>query len=419
MRRATVALSLLALFAGGVPVLASPPGLERYVVVLRDGVSASRVSARHERAYGLTLHHVYGSAIRGYSATIPSTRVAEVREDPQVAYLSPDLAVRAAPKGRGSTDALPLGVDRINAEERGNTGLGVNVAVLDTGIDVDHPDLVDNIAGGKNCSSGPSFDDGNGHGTDVAGTIAAGRNGFGVFGVAPDAGLWAVRVLNNGGLGSTSSVVCGIDFVDSLSPAKGGPISVANMSLSGFGADDGQCGTVNGDAEHQAICAAVSDGVTFVAAAGNSGGNIASEVPAAYDEVLTVSALADSTGSPCGGGVTTNYGPDDTFASFSNFAGPADAGHIIGAPGVNIRSTTKNGRYGFKSGTSMASPHVAGAAALYLQGHPGAGPSEVMNSLLAVAEPPDVSFGGECATGFSHTDPSELHPEPVVRADAL
>ncbi|MEX1047673.1 MAG: S8 family serine peptidase [Actinomycetota bacterium] len=423
MRRGVLALAI-ALggqlpSAGAAPAGAAPAGVERYVVVLeRDVARPASIAAEHARKYRLDVGMVYNSAIKGYAATIPAARVGAVRADDRVAYLTPDVEVNAA-KRRATTQVVPSGVNRINAEFKQNTGSGAEVAVLDTGIDIDHPDLIDNIRGGKNCSTGPSFDDGNGHGTHVAGTIAAARNRSGVVGVAPDAGLWAVRVLNNAGSGSISSVVCGIDFVDSKSPAKGGSITVANMSLSGSGSDDGQCGSVNNDAMHEAICRTVDDGVTFAVAAGNEDENLAASIPAAYDEVITVSALADSTGTPCGTGGPTTYGADDTFASFSNFAGSSDASHTIAAPGVSIRSTDKNGTYSFKSGTSMAAPHIAGTAALYLAANPGTTPAGVAAALQALGEPKDVSFQDECGTGASHTDPSGLHPEVVVRADTL
>jgi subtilisin len=237
--------------------------------------------------------------------------------------------------------------------------------------------------------------------------------------VAPQARLWAVRVLNNSGSGSWSSVICGVDWVDARSPARGGPIDVANMSLGGTGSDDGNCGSTNDDALHRAICRAVADGVTFAVAAGNESDDVRRHVPAAYDEVIAVTAVADSNGLPCGGGNATSYGADDTFASFSNRAAlAADVAHTVAAPGVAIRSTWKAGKYKSISGTSMATPHVAGWAALFLATHPGASPAGVLNTMRSTGEPPNVNFGGDCTSGVSHTA-SSAHPEPVIRADTL
>lgn len=413
----TLVLSLCLSLSGSLAASAEPGGAGRYIVVLRQAAGDPGAVAReHGRAFGLEVTYVYRSALRGYAAVFPESRLDDVRSDPRVDFVSVDRPVKA------TAQTLPTGVNRINAEPpRTNTGADVDVAVLDTGIDLDHPDLQANIVGGKNCSTGRSFDDGNGHGTHVAGTIAALKNTVGVVGVAPEADLWSVRVLNNAGSGSWSSVICGVDFVDSKSPAKGGPIAVANMSLGGGGSDDENCGNTNNDAFHKAICRAVDNGVTFAVAAGNDGENLTDHVPAAYDEVITVSALADSNGLPCGGGSATSYGADDTFASFSNYATLAsDLEHLMAGPGVSIYSTYKGGGYRSFNGTSMATPHVAGAAALYIKTHPGVSPLTVREALKSTGEPKDVSFNGECGpTGASHTDPSGLHPEVLVRADTL
>jgi subtilisin family serine protease len=303
--------------------------------------------------------------------------------------------------------ALPAGVDRINAEGKINIGAGVNVAVIDTGILVTHPDLSGKVVGGKNCTrASGGYTDQNGHGTHVAGTIAASNNTQGVVGVAPGAKLWSVRVLDRNGSGSWSTVICGIDFVTSLAPAKGGPIKIANLSLGGSGVSDNNCGNSNNDALHKAICRARDAGITIVVAAGNSGANSTGFVPAAYnDAVITVSALTDTDGKPNGMGAPTSYGADDTFASFSNWGTPVD----IGAPGVNIYSTWLSNGYKSISGTSMASPHVAGAAALYIATNAGASWTQVRDALVTAGE----------VLGAGHTDLSGKHPEPILRADTL
>lgn len=399
--------------AGAEPPRGAIPG--QYIVVFHDTVARPGDAAQDlARRHGLGLLYVYEHAIKGFAATIPGAVVNAVARDSRVQFVSEDRVVVAFQQ------TVPTGIKRIGAENKTNTGAGVNVAVLDTGIDLTHPDLQANIVGGKNCSTGRSYNDGNGHGTHVAGIIAALNNASGVVGVAPGAMLWAVRVLNNAGSGSWSSVICGINFVDSKSPAKGGPITVANMSLGGSGVDDGNCGLTNNDALHKAICRTVGDGLTFVVAAGNSGADLKDFVPAAYNEVIAVTALGDSDGKPCGTGGPTSYSADDTFASFSNYAAvAADLDRLIAAPGVSILSTYKGGGYATLSGTSMASPHGAGAAALYLTTHPGASPAEVRQALRAAGEPLDVNYGGECSSGVSHTDPSGKHPEPVLRADGL
>jgi len=182
-------------------------------------------------------------------------------------------------------------------------------------------------------------------------------------------------VLSAAGTGLNSDVVCGIDYV----AAHADEIEVANMSLGGGGEDDGNCGATSGDAMHAAICDAVGAGVTFVVAAGNDSADAAESTPAAYDEVVTVSALADFDGQPGGGAPSTcRSDQDDSFASFSNYGRDVD----VIAPGVCVDSTSMQGGYATLSGTSMAAPHVAGGAALFAATNPGASPAQVQSSLI-------------------------------------
>ncbi len=303
---------------------------------------------------------------------------------------------------------VPSGIRRVRADVASRKGTGVHVAIIDTGIDTSHPDLAANIAGGFNCSDGPSaaFQDGNAHGTHVAGTVAALDNSLGVVGVAPQAKLWAVRVLDDFGSGSDASVICGIDFVTSKGPANGGPIKVANMSLGRRGVADKACGTQNNDPMHAAICRSRDAGVTYVVAAGNSASDASTFVPAAYDDaVITVSALADSDGAPLSAGAVTEHAADDTFALFSNFGSVVD----LAAPGAAILSTSPAAKYRTLSGTSMASPHVAGAAALFIQVNPTATFQQVRDGLKARGE----------RLGQGHTDPFSLDFEPVLQVNGI
>ncbi len=346
-----------------------------HIVVLDDSAAARTVAAAHAERFGFDLRHVYTTAIRGYAAPMSAGTAAAIEALPGVAWVQEDTAVRT------TAQTTPTGIDRSDAElsptaaiDGVDTRVDVDVAVIDTGVDLSHKDLNVYRAGARNCSIGAiSANDLNGHGSHVAGTIGALDNASGVVGMAPGARIWPVKVLTDAGSGLNSDVICGIDYV----AANADEIEVANMSLGGAGEDTGSCGA-GGDAMHAAICSAVDAGITFVVAAGNDAVDASGFTPAAYDEVVTVSALADFDGAPGGAGASTcRADEDDTFASFSNSGADVD----IIAPGVCIYSTSMLGGYATLSGTSMASPHVAGGAALYAAANPGATPAQVKSAL--------------------------------------
>lgn len=369
---AFVLLTLLLSGWASKPALANGEAIpDHYIVVLAPGANSATVANSMAREYGLTVGHIYSHALNGFAARIPSARLERLKADPRVLFVDEDRVMTI------QAQTIPTGILRIEGNlsstqsGNGSGSVNVDVAVIDTGIQTNHPDL--NVVGGKNCVRGKNtIEDGNGHGTHVAGTIAAKDDGVGVVGVAPGARLWAVRVLDNNGSGTTSTVICGIDWVT----ANAATIEVANMSLGGSGSDS-VCG--GSDTYHNAICNSVNAGVTYVVAAGNSSANANNFRPATYEEVITVSALADFDGAPGGlGSPTCRTDVDDTFANFSNYGADVD----IIAPGVCILSTWKGSGYNTISGTSMASPHVAGAAALYKANNPGATPAQVKNALL-------------------------------------
>jgi subtilisin len=378
MRRVTALLAavgaMLILYASGVLAQEAPSGsrggVERYIVVLENDVSSSgAIASAHARRYNARVTHTYEHALNGYAAEIPQQGLRGILHDPRVAFVEQDY-VQHAFNHEIPNRELPTGINRIEGDQSstlsGNhTGtVSVDIAVLDTGIQQNHPDL--NVVGGYNCTSSKrnNFGDGHGHGTHVAGTAAAKDNGSGVVGVAPGARVWAMKVLNDNGSGFASWIICGIDRVTRYNTEATLPdIEVANMSLGGSGSDSSTCSS---DAYHRAICNSTKAGVTYAVAAGNSAKDFKDFRPATFPEVLTATAVADFNGLPGGGAAATcRSDVDDTAANFSNWAvDTEDQAHTIAAPGVCIKSTWKGGGYNTISGTSMASPHVAGTAAL-------------------------------------------------------
>jgi subtilisin family serine protease len=352
---------------------------------------------------------------------IPPGRLAQVQNDPAVLTVEPDRIVRVV------AQTVPTGVERMGGTlsslvpvDGVTTSLDVDVAVIDTGIDETHPDLtvfrrtdcvdwdlfVIFLGLPATCIDGQGTD-GNSHGTHVAGTIAAHDNGIGVVGVAPGVRLWSVRTLEADGSGYLSWLVGGIDYV----AAHASEIEVANMSVGWIG---------NSPAARTAVQNAVNLGVVFVAAAGNDGADIFGAdgifgtgdeaEPASFPEVATISALADSDGLAGGFGGATSHGPDDTLATFSNRSASTvpgnpvnspGAGIDLAAPGVDILSTLPGGTYGTGSGTSMATPHATGAAALYIAAHGraynAAGVYAIRQALIDAAQ--QQSLWGPAQTG--------------------
>jgi subtilisin len=413
--RPTLAMAMLAGLMLVAPVVAAAEGdAQPYIVVLRDSaVSTAIGSGQHidsarvaqlvdqlTRRQGVSVSNVFDSALGGFSAHLNPAQVSALAADPSVASVTPDVAVTLSDGPRAAEyvvsladPKVPAGIRRIGANQsdianiNGKDGrVDVDVAVIDTGIEASHPDL--NVVGGYNCTSSnrDNWNDGNGHGTHVAGTIGALDNGRGVVGVAPGARLWAIKVLDNTGNGLMSWIVCGIDWITSKRSADGTRprIEVANMSLRAnlpSGGNDHNCGHTIRDSLHAAICRSVAAGTVYVVAAGNDRQEAANYRPAAYEEVITVSAMTDYDGKPGGLGsrpaaCTAGY-PDDTWAGFSNYGNVVD----LTAPGICVLSTWAGKQYAYASGTSMASPHVAGVAALYKVRYPNAHPQQVRMAL--------------------------------------
>lgn len=351
--RALIAPLLIVLAGVFAPTAAAAP--RGYIVVLGDGVEApGAVAKAHALRFDADTQFVYGSAINGYAATVPAGELAALKANKKVAYVERDRRVSAV------AQALPWGIDRIDADVSstlaGNGSgavSGVRAYVIDTGIDVAHPDL--NVLGHVNFAGGKNTDC-NGHGTHVAGTIAARDNTINVVGAAPGVPLTGVKVLGCSGSGTTSGVIKGVDWVtaNAVRPA------VANMSLGGG----------LSSALDNAVRNSAASGVLYSVAAGNEGANACDRSPAAAgagtnNGIVTTAATTSS----------------NAEASWSNFGSCVD----VWAPGSGIPSTRKGGGTTTMSGTSMAAPHVAGTGALYLSSNASAGAAAVEAALVSAS----------------------------------
>jgi hypothetical protein len=333
-------------------------GADSYIIVLNDGVDSTWVAQRHTARFGLTLGFVYEHALRGYSALVPAARLAALRADANVRYVEPDGIATI------SAQTIPWGISKIGANvssTKAGDGSGaitnVNAFIIDTGIDTAHADL--NVVRHVNFATGPNRDC-HGHGTHVAGTVAARDNTIDVVGVAPGAPLTGVKVLGCSGSGSTSGVIKGVDWVT----ANAAKPAIANMSLGGSASQ----------ALDDAVKRSANSGVFYAVAAGNSGADACTASPAragTHNGVMTVAATNEN----------------DLEASFSNFGPCVD----IWAPGVGVLSTQRGGGTTTFSGTSMASPHVGGGGALYLSSNTTASPATVEGALKTAAQTPGTT----------------------------
>jgi subtilisin family serine protease len=335
---------------------------DRYIVVFNDDVSnPSALSDDLARAAGATIHFRYTSALKGFAATIPAASLEGIQRNPNVDYVEADGI--ATVSGSGLDNTATWGLDRIDdrngidgSYEWNQDGGNVHAYIIDTGIRTTHTQFGGRAVWGADFIDGTNVDC-HGHGTHVAGTVGGSE-----YGVAKATSLVAVRVLNCQGSGSWSQVIAGIDWVknNAIKPA------VANMSLGG-----GAISSVN-----QAVTNAVNSGVVFAVAAGNENTDACTRSPASTPNALTVGAT----------------GSNDARASFSNYGTCVD----VFAPGVSITSSTNTSDIstGTWSGTSMASPHVAGVAALMLSETPGATPAQVASGMLGGATAGKVTSAG-------------------------
>jgi subtilisin family serine protease len=360
-----VAAASLSGAAHASPIASHSEASHGYIVVLKNAPDLklkpmSSQAAAFSARYGGRVTHVYQRALSGYAAQMTSTQARLLAADPRVARVEPSKTFRAtaAPASWGLDRVdqrdLPLDQSYSVAEKASN----VTAYIIDTGIRTTHQDF-----GGRATSGIDAVDndedatDCNGHGTHVAGTVGGSE-----YGIAKGVKLTAVRVLDCEGSGSTEQVIAGIDWVTQHAQKP----AVANMSLGGG----------LSESLDEAVQRSVASGVTYAVAAGNSNADACQESPARVPEVLTVGASDEA----------------DARTSFSNFGTCVD----VFAPGMNITSAWAESDTATEvlPGTSMASPHVAGAAALYLAGHPEAAPQEVQAGIVEKATADKVTNAG-------------------------
>ncbi|MET8978749.1 S8 family peptidase [Streptomyces sp. NPDC004539] len=342
---------------GKVIAAGSPTAVkDSYIVTLKSQAGFKSASATGKdliKEYGGKVDKTFGAALNGYTATLSAKEARRLAADPSVAAVEQNQTVKLADTTQSSA---PWGLDRIDQAALplsgtytypDSAGSGVTAYVIDTGVRITHAQISGRASYGYDAVDGDTTAaDGNGHGTHVATTIAGST-----YGVAKKAKIVAVRVLDNSGGGTTAGVIAGVDWVTAN---HSGP-SVANLSLGGGASTSLDTAVRN----------SIASGVTYAIAAGNSNANASSYSPARVTEAITV-------------GATTST---DARASYSNYGSVLD----IFAPGSSITAGwyTSDTATNTISGTSMATPHVAGAAAVYLASHTSATPAQVATALVS------------------------------------
>ena len=401
---------VIAAFVGMLSLGASSASAADSIVLLREGVSPQQ---KADRA-GVSVTQMYAH-LGAFAAELSPRQRSALKSDRDVLSITIDRGLSAQPdpvlrrqkipvEPFGTTQVIPTGVRRIDGLASPSADIDgidervdVDVAIFEDTLDPSHPDV--NVAGNVDCAPGAAVPDW--HAMHSAGVVGALDNGRGVVGVAPGARIWGVDMFYGPGSTRLSWILCGLDWLI----ANADMLEVVNWSVGFTGFDDPNCGVDPPDPVHAGICRSVEKGTTWVVSAGNESVDAVDVVPAAYDEVIAVSALADYDGRPGGLGQQTclqgvfDLGADDTFAAYSNFGADVD----LMAPGNCILSTSaanaikaadavtnvyRDGSdlYAVSNGTSFSSPHVAGAAALYAAQHPQASPSQVLAALRANRE---------------------------------